>query len=709
MNFRRLHTWTFATIPLLGILALYTAAALPTPLTIAALALLLLGLAMPEDARARVPPALVSAMPLVLAAAAAIAIARDGEPVVVAVEFSVALLLIRVVTRSGATHDPQIFVLSLLHLVAAAVLGGNLAFGACLGAFVFVAPAALTLSHLRREVEKNYEAGAKDRAGRRVDVERILRSQRVVEPRWVLRSLLIAPFVVAFTAALFLVVPRVGLAVFLLKPAAGTRMVGFSDSVDLGSIGSLERNEALAARVEWTPPEGIPAPPTLPFFLRGTAFDAYDGRAWKKTDASAGEAIAITRSAVTVTLGPRPTHAATLRLHLEPLDPTIVFLPSGARALIFEPTADGQEDVLVHAGPEGEWRYEARQPLPLRYAVTVDADASGRVETLPSTERSRYLQMPATVDPRLPELAHTLTRGADTPRRRAQAIATHLREEFAYSTNAPSAGTADPIAHFLFVSRAGHCEFFSTALALLLRAEGIPARNVTGFAGAQRNAFGGYYSVRQQNAHSWVEFWNPLGDNAGRWETLDATPVAIRETPKTPRQRVQELYEAVANRWDRHVAAFDLADQAHLAQEVARPMDRAFTSLKRALRSRGLGLAVAVATAGAVFALWRAAKTRTPLAPHRTQSPRRAELDQLVDAIERALLPFGQRATHETLRAYVDRVAPPTLRPRYNAALRTYEGVRYGDDAPSRETLAALVRAMKAVDTRSAGATDAGA
>ncbi len=708
MTFRELHNWTFASVPVLGVLALHTAAAIPTPVAAGGLALIAAGAATPEDWRRRIPSSASAAIPLLLAVGAAVALSRGEEPVLVAVAFSVALQALRVATRHGAQHDPQIVVLAILHLVAAAVLGGTIGFGACLLAFTLLAPGALTLSHLRREVERNYEAGAKDRAGRRVDVERILNSKRVAEPKWILRSLLIAPFVLAFTAVLFLIVPRVGLAIFLLKPAAGTRMIGFSDSVDLGTMGALKANDTLAARVEWTPDDGSTPPSLLPFYLRGTAFDAYDGHQWRKTDASAGQAMLISRGPADVAVGPRLRRARELVVRLEPLDPTVLFLPSGTRRLHFEATPDGADEVVVHPGPEDEWRYEAKQPMAIRYVVSAEHDRSNPVTTLPPEERARYLALPAKLDASIADLAADLTRDASTPNEKAARIANALRTTYRYSTEAPSGGQADPLAHFLFTSKAGHCEFFSTALAILLRTQGVPTRNVTGFVGAQRNAFGNYYSVRQQNAHAWVEYWNPLGESAGRWELLDATPASTSTGPTPSGRRLQELYEALAARWDRHVAAFDLADQANLAQRLSNPVDRLQRRWSRAARGKGPLVAGLAAAAVLALAAWRwrrrAAGTANPTGP--VASPSQHAAAELARMLERLLANHGTRGTHETVREYVARVCPHTAAREARSLVELYEAARWGaaplDAAEMKKALRHLEEALAGPRTTAA-------
>src|SRR5690606_28010928 len=103
--------------------------------------------------------------------------ASGAELLPVAVEFATGLQVFRLATRRGAAHDQQVIVLALMHLIAGTVLGGGLAYGLCFVGLLIVAPGALVLSHLRREVEGNYRQGARDRTGLPVDVPRILRSR----------------------------------------------------------------------------------------------------------------------------------------------------------------------------------------------------------------------------------------------------------------------------------------------------------------------------------------------------------------------------------------------------------------------------------------------------------------------------------------------------------------------------------------------------
>src|SRR5690606_35052845 len=135
------------------------------------------------------------------------------------------------------------------------------------------------------------------------------------------------------------------------------------------------------------------------------------------------------------------------------------------------------------------------------------------------TPSGRYfLQLPE-IDPRVRALADSLTAGVGTRYDKAMAIQRWLGT-FAYTRDLPATAAETSLEHFLFERRAGHCEYFSTAMVVLLRAAGIEARNVNGFLGGEWSEFGNYLVVTQNAAHSWVEVWFPEHG----WVTFDPTP-----------------------------------------------------------------------------------------------------------------------------------------------------------------------------------------
>src|SRR5256885_10928411 len=109
------------------------------------------------------------------------------------------------------------------------------------------------------------------------------------------------------------------------------------------------------------------------------------------------------------------------------------------------------------------------------------------------------LVVPPDLDPRVQALSRRLTAGKD-PADAAVAVETWLSNALGYTLEL-SGESQDPIANFLFRTKKGHCELFSSAMVLLLRAAAIPARNVTGYYGGTETE-SGYVAIRAGDAHS---------------------------------------------------------------------------------------------------------------------------------------------------------------------------------------------------------------
>jgi protein-glutamine gamma-glutamyltransferase len=525
----------------------------------------------------------------------------DANVLDVLVEFAAALQIIRLATRKGAAHDQQVIVLSLLHLIAGTVLGGGLGYGLCFIGVLIVAPGALVLSHLRREVEGNYRQGARDRTGLPVDVPRILRSRRVVGRSFLAVTCLLSIPIFLFTAALFVLFPRVGLSLLLMNRGHPGRLVGFSGRVDLGEVGVLRSDPTLVIRVEMPDQPEVP-PPRLTLHLRGTALDGYDGRAWSQTttlkrpsESDAG--------LIPIEHYPDAGIEKVMRIDLEPIDPPVVFIPPNATGLRFRTRGQlGVEAPLpAFNGPEGEFRYQPLDERGLKYDVFLSARNAPTFQRLPPADRPRYLALPPDMPDRIRVLADQWTHGLTTPLDRARAIEGRLRTEYRYDLNSPSGRSKQPLDDFLFESRRGHCEFYSTAMAVMLRTLGVPTRNVTGFIGGTWNRFGRFYAVRQGDAHSWVEVYI---DDQG-WLTFDPTPpgdAAPKSELAGAWAYLRDFLEATSQRWDRHVVGYDLNQQVSLFQTLTR--DRHGSLLPRGIgkpRTAGLALLGVLFAGGAVF------------------------------------------------------------------------------------------------------------
>jgi len=212
-------------------------------------------------------------------------------------------------------------------------------------------------------------------------------------------------------------------------------------------------------------------------------------------------------------------------------------------------------------------------PDRLRYAPRDAKDPSesiSRRQDSASRQRARLQGLAA-------EAAGVLQRaGIDpkqNPREAALALERYLHHEggFTYTLNPPprrrSLAEEDPINEFVVQGRQGHCEYFASALALMLRSQGIPSRLIVGYKGGEWNSVGGYYEVRQLEAHAWVEAWIFQGDQPLGWLRLDPTPGA--QVPVvTSAASWKQISNYVHYLWARYVLGMDATFQEELTQPL---------------------------------------------------------------------------------------------------------------------------------------------
>ncbi|MDP1758829.1 MAG: transglutaminase-like domain-containing protein, partial [Thermodesulfovibrionales bacterium] len=244
-------------------------------------------------------------------------------------------------------------------------------------------------------------------------------------------------------------------------------------------------------------------------------------------------------------------NAIVQKIFIEPIDSDVIFgLGSIARIEI-----DLRAMFTDRAGA-----VFATEKSPKRLAYT----AFSVLEEQPASANiSDYLQFPSKFK-KIGKFTDEITKNLTTDTDRALKIENYLKTNYKYSlkTSPPAAGI-NPIENFLFNSKAGYCEHYATAMALMLRHAGIPSRIVTGFAGGEKNKYGGYIIVRQSDAHSWVE---AVID--GRWKRFDPTPPA----PQFKMPSLPSLYiDSLRLKWYRYVVNFSSSDQKNLISYISMP------------------------------------------------------------------------------------------------------------------------------------------
>lgn len=283
-------------------------------------------------------------------------------------------------------------------------------------------------------------------------------------------------------------------------PENAVARTGISESMSPGDWLDMVGDDRPAFRVRF---EG-PVPDVRDMYWRGPVLGRFDGRTWSRLRGTGGLAPP-----------PLPTRGTGARytLTIEPTDQRYVFA-------LESPT--GWPSSLV-MGPDAT----LRSLTPLRSLSRFDMQAAAPQPFQPALSdelRKAYLTLPETFNPRTVERARLWRRMASEDRAYIDRVLAWFNAEHAYSITAPPLGrhTAD---EFLFDTKEGYCEHFSSAFVILMRAAGIPARVVTGYAGGDRNRMSDYWIVRQLNAHAWAEVWL-AGEG---WTRVDPTAAVAPE------------------------------------------------------------------------------------------------------------------------------------------------------------------------------------
>jgi transglutaminase-like putative cysteine protease len=381
---------------------------------------------------------------------------------------------------------------------------------------------------------------------------------------------------IALGGVLFFFFPRFSAGYLGRASFNSSLMSGFTENVELGQIGEIKKNSAVVMRVQTGKPIGYDR-----LRWRGIALTNFDGKRWTTAEhvnqkLQPGEDGWI-HTADSPQKSDKPKPGMIYTVYLEPLATDAIFVPGKVISLKGNFTGDGGNsfsairrtyilrdptDTLIN--PFHNYtaiRYAGFSLLPPMDATKL-RDASTQY---PRDITSTYLQLPDGLDRRIPELARQATKFSKTPFDKALAIESFLRNRYTYTLNLTGKPGEDPLAHFLFESRGGHCEYFASSMVIMLRTLGIPAREVNGFLPGEYNDLGGDYIVRASDAHSWVEVYFPGQD----WQVFDPTPAAA-ENDANFLTRLGQYADWAQLTWSEWVIGYDFGHQVALAQNLQR-------------------------------------------------------------------------------------------------------------------------------------------
>jgi protein-glutamine gamma-glutamyltransferase len=463
-------------------------------------------------------------------------------------------------------------------------------------------------------------------------------------------------YTLAFTFLLFFAVPRFEQFAWRGPIVNPEPLVGFSDKVTLGELGQIIESSDKVMQVRFSDYyTGAPQPVHGEIYLQGALLMTYDRGTWRPGTPSTDVGI---QSLAPASRLPK-SGLVRQDIEIDGLDRDELFYVAPYIAI------NSNSEITIDLASQRLTRPDYRRARRFSYILATTAIVNEVQQPLtpvkPNESASNALAMPKVKGveglPKLVALAERWTIESGLPKQDVLGRARYLERQFAVSglfqyslVGQARNQSIDPIEDFLTEHPQGHCEYYATALVLMLRSQGIPARMVVGFKCDEWNAMGGFYQVRQLHAHTWVEaylepsqlppellhgsdYWR--WDKRGGWLRLDPTPGATAPVEPShwpaPIRHAQDWLDFV---WSNYVVELDYRRQQSaiygpilqtarkLLQQLINPdrwraMLRPLAALLHIGQLRGLGdrwttLAAAALAAvvlmGGVWLLWRAGR-----------------------------------------------------------------------------------------------------
>lgn len=368
-------------------------------------------------------------------------------------------------------------------------------------------------------------------------------------------------------AALFFLFPRISQPLWGLPSDAHSGRTGISDQMAPGSISSLSSSQEVAFRAKF---DGL-APSPSEMYWRGPVFGDFDGKQWQ----------ALSRS-----LTPRVPPSIKQKGKTS-FDYTLTLEPSNQRWLFaLDPPTKVDDPSLLDIGAQlnADAVLQSRDAINSRIRYRASASqfyAMGADD--PILGRQNWLDLPPSFNPKTLELAAQWQRETPDPEALVQRTLTYINEEKFFYTMKPPLLGRNSVDDFLFNTRSGFCEHYSSAFVVLMRALDIPARVVTGYQGGEQNPVDKYWVIKQGDAHAWAEVWI-----AGKgWVRIDPTSAvspdrvekgsqAVRfgKSEDTQKQASGWLdkfkfnADALSNTWNQWVLNYDRNAQKRLLDKL---------------------------------------------------------------------------------------------------------------------------------------------
>jgi hypothetical protein len=431
-----------------------------------------------------------------------------------------------------------------LELLAAAILSFQMSFFFFLALFLLCTIATFSSGEIRASA---------------IEYTGVVRGEMFRFPRR-LSLFTVAAFlgILMVTAGTFFVLPRTARAAFQRFVPRRYHLPGFANEVTLGEIGEIKQSNTPVMHIK--PYSGSSV---LNARWRGSSLAEFDGKKWFN-EPGREDWRRVDRGVLLLRSAPRRHGGHSMAYQVELNDiasDTLFFAGTPESITINLPRLRFSRGGTVRS-PPGTFT------TGLRYGVRsyLEEDVSPTIappEALPGVPLEDYLQLPP-IDQRIPALAQEMSAGATGEFAKAKAIETGLQTRYGYTLQLLREPVSDPLAYFLFVRKQGHCEYFASSMAVMLRTLGIPSRVATGFLSGVYNSMTGWQVIRASDAHSWVEAWIP----GQGWTTFDPTPSDPSAGAPGIMSRLSLLVDTVDQFWQDWVMGYNLERQVVLASRV---------------------------------------------------------------------------------------------------------------------------------------------
>lgn len=467
------------------------------------------------------------------------------------------LAVVKLFTAKTTRDFFYLEIIAFLEILAASILSASATFFVALALFLFFTVATFASGEIRRSGSIQQHA---------------VRGVNGVGFRLSALTGSVTLGILLLSSVLFFLLPRTARAAFQHLISERYHIAGFSNEVNLGRIGELKRQQTPIAHIRAF--NGSGQMPQMRW--RGSALRIFDGHRWSNPPAEHGEQLRPQRGLIQLAEDEqrrKPGRRIAYEVNLQTIASDTIFIAGTPEFL--------QTSIsYVTRMPDDGLKAGFNTQDGLRYGVYSYLDAPIVPPQITTRSRIEHLLLP-NVDNRVIELARSL----NSPRQ----IEQYLRKNFAYSLDLPATPPNDPTTYFLFERRAGHCEYFASAMAVMLRAIGVPSRVVTGFSGGVFNDVSGWYVLRAADAHSWVEAWV---DGQG-WVTFDPTPPDPNAMQFGIRDKLALWVDAFDTFWRDWVLGYSLEQQLNLASRVEQTRFK-FTAGDLPLEKIGIVLGVCV-------------------------------------------------------------------------------------------------------------------